>query len=311
MARRDKKSDGNLVLKLTSVILAVLLELYFFSPDNSVTKSLTVDLELRGLPSDMMVVEPRRRRDFQAELKIRGPSPLVDQVESSLEILPITAVSPLPPSYKVFLADYVKLPGGVQLLEVDPETFKLSFERRVRKEVVVVLAQKGEVADGFVIDDIQIRPQAVILTGPQSEVEEIAALETEKLDLSGLKESVTKTVSLVNTRGLTVPNVDVITVKITVRPILDEKLFKGLGLGLQAPAGFAASAEPSKVDVFVSGPAMRLSGLNPEDIKLSVDAQSLKTGNHLLPVDVSLPDGFELVRTYPAQVKITVFSSDG
>src|SRR5689334_22599536 len=83
-SKKKPKWRENLSLKLISLILAVMLEIYFYSPDNSLTVSLPVTVELRNVPSTMMFISPRNgERGIPARLEVRGPRPLIEQVRTA------------------------------------------------------------------------------------------------------------------------------------------------------------------------------------------------------------------------------------
>lgn len=302
----------HLGLKLMSLILALLLEAYFYSPDNSITSDVLVPVEFKNISPSMIIVKPRgAEKSTYARVTLRGPAPLVEQTKSANNKFVIDLNQT---TQEAFLGsvnlNQLKMPSGVSA-DVDPDHYELELERLLKKELTVVLKYDGEVAKGYTITAIETIPKTVIARGPLSELEGETEIETQLISLDGLKRSVTLEAVLKENGGLTNYNVNGITVKVEISPILAEKNISGVPIDLIFPAGFAATVEPSKARLTIGGPAEMLDQLDVGKIKLTADARDLNSGKHRVSLSAALPGGMKVIRIEPAEVTVNLVAGNG
>jgi len=76
----SSRLSKNLGLKCVALCFALLLEVYFYSPDNSIEAEIPARVELAGLSRDSVIIEPFvGSRGIRVEIVARGPRPLVNQ----------------------------------------------------------------------------------------------------------------------------------------------------------------------------------------------------------------------------------------
>ena len=63
---------------------------------------------------------------------------------------------------------------------------------------------------------------------------------------------------------------------------------------------------PKQATLTIRGPAVKLASLAPKGMAY-VDANGLAPGSHELPLQVTLPDGMQLVRQSPERVRIRMY----
>ncbi|MGD0118941.1 MAG: hypothetical protein ABSD30_12805, partial [Candidatus Binatus sp.] len=69
---------------------------------------------------------------------------------------------------------------------------------------------------------------------------------------------------------------------------------------------FKYRVEPKQATLTIRGPAVKLAGLAPKGLAY-VDANGLEPGSHELPLQVTVPDGMQLVRQSPDKVKLRMY----
>jgi YbbR domain-containing protein len=67
-----------------------------------------------------------------------------------------------------------------------------------------------------------------------------------------------------------------------------------------------AAATPSTVDLTIRGPQRLLHNLTLPPETARVDVASLPPGSHVLPVQVTLPEGLKLVSQSPERVRVRI-----
>jgi len=298
----------NLSLKLISLILAVLLEIYFYSPDNSLTLSLPVSVEVHNIPSTLMFINPRNgERGMPARFEIRGPRPLIEQVRSAThhyavdypESHPLTFSVPVDPSN-------FGLPAGVEVLEVQPQTITVELETAVERPLPIEVTQEGSVAPGFRIEKINLSVNGVTVYGPASEVSPLKSVRTSVLGVEGLSESKRFELPLQNPGLYTRLDVQTVIADVSVVPIPAEKSFEKVSVRILAPNGFAGTVEPTRVKAVLVGPKDRIEKLEVGDIELRADCQALGEGKHQMELTGNLPPGVALSATEPKKVSVNL-----
>ena len=295
-----KLLSDNFILKLTSLALAIFLETYFYSPDNSITDTFILDASVVDLDPSMMMVEPRDRRDLRVELRVKGPSPLVHQAKERMLNLPVKLPKPIPSSMMVDLDKLVVLPLGVTLLDVNPRQMKLSFEKVAQKVVRVEASETGKVANGFRIDSTTVNPVSVVVTGPESEVSKLSVLKTEPVEVDGLSSPQSIDATIADQSDLISYSATVISVRLDIKPELVEKTFIDVSVRVVAPDGYAASVEPSKVLVKLHGPKNAVGVIQEFPFSLIADARNL------ISSDVNSDGTFDVVLTHELGKDISV-----
>ncbi|OVE79960.1 hypothetical protein BVY02_01810 [bacterium J17] len=303
----------NLSFKILSVLLAVLLEVYFYSPDNSVITEITAFVEVRNVPSTQMIVSPPRgERGLFGSVKIKGPSTLVDQVRNVTQTFRVDLPDNVGDRYLVQLSgSQLNLPAGVEVLEVYPPAIHFRFEKVIKKELEVELDRVGVPPKGYVLDELKMSPSSVLVRGPYSELEGISSVKSETFDISGLTGSGRHEVQLEKIGPLSSYNVNVVAVDLVITPIPLEKSFKKINVTVLAPPGYAATVEPSKVNVTLSGPPNELVALAKSEINLVADGRDLGEGKHIIEITGDLPEGVKIIRTEPKSVNVTLVTTNG
>lgn len=297
----------NFALKILSLCLAILLELYLYSPDNSVSTVFSVPVEIKNISPLMILVEPQSASEgLYARLSIRGPSPLVDQVKAANNRFVVDLGGSTSSQQLVTLdVNQLRLPAGVKA-RVDPEQIQLRFERIMRKELPVTVEQLGIPKKGFVVRSVEMTPKSVVADGPASELESVNAIVADAINVADLSESKTFEVLLKPLGKLINLKVNFISVRVNVSPIDVDKQFDNLPVTVLAPAGYAASAEPSKIGLTVTGSSDVMDRLTRDQIQVTADARGNITGTRKVRPTVILPAGARSQQTDPEEITVTL-----
>ncbi len=301
----------NWVLKVWALGLAVLLEFYFYGPDNSVRVEITVPVEFTNLPSNKIIVNPINAKEgLFTTVYIKGPGPLVQQLQTSNLRFSVDLSEANQRNMTVFLKEaQLRAPSGVQL-RLDPEFFKLEIESIVEKSVPVTALTVGELADGFLLDEIKIEPRIVTVVGPESELTDVTTIETQVIEISNISENKSLEMALESPGPLTKLSSKTVVANLIVNAIEARKEIENLNVTVLAPAGFAATAQPSRVKVVLAGPKLSIAQVSRSQIELLVDARSLSPGKHLVAVTGKLPDKVRIIKTEPKNVEVSLASSN-
>lgn len=295
-------------MKLISLLLAILLEWVFYSPDNSVTATIPATIEIRNVPPAYAIVSPRHGdRGISARLDIRGPRPLIEQVRTATQRFILEYPTDHPMLFTAGLdSRQLGLPAGVEVLEVNPPAVTIELERLAQKQLLVEVEKVGQLPEGLQLDGITLSPDSVSVSGPESEVVPLKSVKTQKLNLEGVTESRKYELGLVVPGLFAKLGAATVAAEVRVSPIPAERTFERLNVQVLAPYGFAGTVEPSRVKVTLAGPKQTLESLDPGAIQLQADGRELKGGRHELDISAVLPEGMSILSTEPKKVTVNL-----
>lgn len=303
----------NLGLKLFSLLAAMLLEFYFFSPDNTVAIEMQIAVELQNTPSERVIVSPSgAQRGLSSKVELVGPHHLIESVKSS------------PPTFRVVLPDSppselhfqlrredLRLPNGVQVKSIEPSTYRLEFDRLIRRELKVQLATVGAPAAGYRLKALKVFPETVFARGPSGELEGRQSVASLPLDISNMQSSDRLDISLTEVGKLTSLEVNLVAVHVEIEEIPMEKEYNEVAVKLLTPDGYASTIDPSRVKVVLSGPEAKLNDILSEDLQPVADLRELSAGRHSVALTAELPDGVRIERTVPENVVVIMRNEHG
>ncbi len=194
-------------------------------------------------------------------------------------------------------------------VSVDPVEVNLRVEHRVVKKLSVTPSFKGYPEAGFEFSGYALNPTTVEISGPRSAVEKLNDLATEQIELSGRNASFNGTVSVLNASPLIsasgggkIEYSVTINQKTLVRnfgavPFYFENLDPSLSVETDVPSG----------DLQLKGSESDLAELALPENSLTVLCENVtEPGVYSLPVQVIVPERFEVLSSSPGQVQLTV-----
>ncbi|MFN7142429.1 MAG: CdaR family protein [Myxococcota bacterium] len=256
----------NLAYKALALAFALMMWIWVQS-EQVVEDRARVRLEWR-LPEGLMLVEPPLEtatvtvegvQAFVRAVRQKDLSILVDlsrarEGEVSLD-LSERAVNGIPPQ--------------VRVVSVSPSALKVQLDRVLKRRVNVTADTRGDPADGFRLAQVTVEPDRVELSGPSSLLRKLTEVQTDTVDVSGLREDAEFEVGLAVKKGqLTPTRAERFTVAVKVEPIVKERAFEAVPVLLRNAEDYVVSAED--VRVTLAGPVERLNAIDPEQVSVVV-----------------------------------------
>ncbi len=186
------------------------------------------------------------------------------------------------------------------------------------RDLTVKARVVGAPAAGYWVSNISVEPAAVTVQGKPEVIRSMpAVVSTEPIDVTGVKESVTRRVSLELPEDVSVYSADTSTqtvlVRVEVTPIIGGKTIQPTIEVLGLRSGLTATISPDTVDVILSGPMPELQALQVGDVSVVVNLFGLRTGRHMVAPTVVLPEGSSLrvEGMSPEIVEVTISQVSG
>lgn len=198
-------------------------------------------------------------------------------------------------------------------VKVSPQTVEITIPIEPRsgyKEVSVIAVTTGSVDFGYWISNIAVNPSTVTLVGDPSVMRQLPGfVETEPVDVSGARQTITRTVGLVLPDKVAVEGGGTVEVVVDVsatlggRTIQRPAIVRGLGEGLQA------EVSPSRVDVILSGPLSELSQIQADDVLVILDLSGLDVGTHQVEPLVFTSGSLKAESIVPSTLEVVISSA--
>jgi len=204
----------------------------------------------------------------------------------------------------------MRVPFGVEVVQVSPSAIAMTFEHSASRQVPVVASVDGHPAAGYVVGAKTADPARVEVVGPESVVKNVSEVLTEPVSVAGARDRVTQTVALgVLDPSLRLKNARSANVTVQIVPAPLERTVRGRPIHLRGLAQMLeAQATPASVDVGLRAAREALSRVEPDNIVAYVDVGGLGAGLYTLTVHADSPPDVGITRIEPASVQVRIAS---
>ena len=173
----------NVGLKLLSLVIAVFLWMAI-AREPVAEVAVTVPIEFHNGPDNL---EISSESIPQVQVRARGPAGVVHSLGPSgiHAIIDLNSASPGEHTYDL-TPNRIRAPRDVEVMQVIPSQFRISFDTRGSKRVEVHPRVIGVTAPGYRLDDVKVDPSTVTIVGPEKRVSAIDSVITDPVDASGV-----------------------------------------------------------------------------------------------------------------------------
>jgi len=172
----------NIGLKIVSLLLAVGLWLAVArSPIAEV--EIRVPIEFHNLPENLEIDSANYT---DAQIRVRGPERLIHQLQAT-DVRAEVNLASVRPGEQTFdlTARQIHVPQDLQVVQIIPGQFHLSFDNRDTRTVEVRPRVIGNFASGMKVAQVIAEPPTVMIAGPRRRVQAVDAATTDPVDVSG------------------------------------------------------------------------------------------------------------------------------
>ena len=296
----------HLGLKLLAFGLAMLLWLVV-SGEATVERGVRVPLELAQFPPGL---ELQTEAPSTVDVRVRGGSGTLGRL-SPVDIVAVVDLRGARAGQRLFhlTPDQIRVPFGVEIVQITPPTVALVFENSAAKRVPVVPAIEGKPAPGFVVGTVASDPDTVEVLGPESAVKRAAAALTEPISVAGATERVRGlvTVGMLDST-LRLKTYRAATVDVEIKPAPLERTIRGLAVHWRnRSSGLSVVFTPATVALSVRG-SEGLNRVGVDDVSAYVDVMGLGAGQYSLPVRAESTADVGIVQIEPPLVHVRITS---
>ncbi|MBI4587284.1 MAG: YbbR-like domain-containing protein [Candidatus Rokubacteria bacterium] len=241
----------------------------------------TVDVQVQGLRSTLARISGE---ELRAEVSLAGAR----AGESTLRLLP----------------DTIRTPKGIKVVRVSPSRIRVVLEPSETQVIRVVPRLTGHPPAGYRVSQVRVNPAEVAVRGPRSEVGRWRQVETDPIDLSGLRGTIKRQASLGPLTN-SVRLADEKGVEVTIEVTEETATRRISRVPVQPSSDWKARPVPDSVDVVVRGPLSRVKELTAGQVGVVLNLKGLRPRIYRLAPRITLPPGVELLQVDPPLVTVS------
>lgn len=294
--------------------------------------SLTDDVRVRSVApqSIEVILEPILERALSVTVVVANPPPLgfeVEEPELSLATVMVSGIQRLVDLVDVVVAPIdvtgatvdIDLPVALQArtstgaivggVRIEPPTVAVRVSIRqvlFRRAVAITPDLVGQVASGYRVTSITVDPLSAVVVGTLTALEGLETLPTEPVPVAGAMEAVVMSVAILAPDGIALEEGAGVRVRVQVEPVTVQAVFDLPVEVRNLAAGLVVDVLPDRAMLTVQGPAPLVAALVDASFRVSVTADALTPGVHIIPLQVSFAAGLEVVGVWPETVTLIV-----
>jgi YbbR domain-containing protein len=298
-----RRAIKNLPLRLLSLGIATGLWFFVNTGQRNAFDELNIPISYRRLPAGLVIVN--HPADF-VKIQVNGPRTLLSLLnpERLAVKLDLSGIGSGQASYKINPTMFT-VPRGTTVTNVSPSEVILDVDQVVQRDIPVHVDVDGKPANGYDLTGVEAKPATVMAIGPSRDVNTVAQITTEPLDIGGANSDLERLVDLENPN----PSVALTAMQVDVKAHVTEKIsdreFRSVNVQVR-DSDYKFNIAPNHTTVTIRGPVLKLQGLDPNSLAY-VDAKELTPGSHEVPVQLELPDGMQVVRQSPEKVRLRLY----
>ncbi|MGA3088573.1 MAG: CdaR family protein [Terriglobales bacterium] len=173
----------NLGLKIVSLLLAAGLWTWLVARDPVAEVEMRVPIEFHNLPDNL---EIDSASFTEAQIRVRGPEHVIHSLRAA-DVLAEIDLAGVQPGERTFdlTGGHVHVPQDLEVVQIIPGQFHLSFDNRETRVVEVRPRVVGNFASGMRLKQWIVDPPNVVIAGPRRRVDAVEAAITDPVDVSG------------------------------------------------------------------------------------------------------------------------------
>ncbi|MFH1038566.1 MAG: CdaR family protein [PVC group bacterium] len=207
----------------------------------------------------------------------------------------------------------VKTPSRCRVITLSPSRITAEIDHLSEKVLPVKVVFKGTPGRGYRIAGQRVIPPEIRVPGPESLLGTMTKIETEPVNVMGREISFDAAAALKPISSFSGEEKQKVTVIVTIRQELKERVFKAVGVDILKEAGRGGNIQlaPKQVDLYLKGPEPAIDAVTVDDLRVYVDIIGLEPGPWELFLQTAFPPDVVLDRADPAIVKVTLEQGPG
>lgn len=182
-------------LRLLALVIAVSLWFSVSFKDREALSERLVEASVSyNRPRGFVILDPVQ----SVNVRLRGSSKSIRRLNPYQVDVQVELAQTEPGTVNVNLGpENVLMPEGLEVVSIEPNVIRVELEREITQRLPVVPHLVGEPAAGAVIEEPEVFPNQVLVSGPESLLAKIQSLSTRPVNLDGHALTFEETVAVV------------------------------------------------------------------------------------------------------------------
>lgn len=147
--------------------------------------------------------------------------------------------------------------------------------------------------EGYELTNIEVIPSTVTVSGTEKNLADVVELTCDTIDIAGLSDNRTFTVSLRPISGL-IFQANSVEVTVHISPKIITRTLENINVEVTNVGPSVMMPKPVEpVGITVTGPEHIVGKMNAQSFKVSINARNLEAGTHLIRPSIALDEAFE------------------
>lgn len=257
------------------------------------TNRAVFDLEYVNVPDSLLFVSSSKHK-IDVKLKASGFAFLGFNFEREVVKIDVAEVLKDKKDYIVPKSTYQlqvekQLSNSMDLLTIDGDDISLEIYPLFKKKIPVISSLRIQLAQNYMLDGgLKITPDSILLIGPKKEVDKISSIKTELNKVENISENFTKSLSLIQPKGLENTKLSGNKVDIEVKVArFSEKVVKVPVSVINLEDGYEIKIVPTTVSVLCKGKIDDLKNISQSDITVIADYKLISNEDQkVIPLEI-------------------------
>lgn len=298
-------ASGDTGLKLFSVLFAIGLWLFVNAGQKPTEKSLTVPVEVRNLPADLMTAGPG---PGPVEVRVSGPPALLSTLDPEYlkVVLDLDGAHSGTSTFRLSAA-FFNPPRGVRIIRISPSVINLKLETKGDRVLPVTVRLGNKPPAGYKIVRAEASPDTVRVRGPANTVNRMTTIETTPVEIEPTKRQFTREARLSSSDETLTFTPDKVVVTVVMEEETIDREFSRLDVRAKNVAG-KYNVAPRQAYVKLTGPKRILGDLQLGPEQVYLDLKGLGPGSHSVPLTFDLPREVKVLEQKPERFRVMISS---
>lgn len=179
------------------------------------------------------------------------------------------------------------------------------------RTVPVKFNVKGEPANGYRIESINVNPDIVTILGQPEVLSQTTFLDTEPVDVTGQTATIDTHTRLILGEGISLYNMPTnsVDVQVVIKQVQTTQILPVIVTVANARPGLDVVLATYRLDLTLAGPLSALQAMQPTDARAVLDLTGLGPGQYEITPTVTLPEGIEAISINPARLPVTILQA--
>lgn len=313
LADIDKPGEQKVPIDIEGIPMGIRLEKQperTILVDRITSKQVPVEVDIKGKVATDYQMQPYTLKPDK--VAVSGPETLVDKVVRGKVSLDLKqSKSTVEQSLSIKLLDENDQFIESKFLSLYQDFAIVTVPIYPTKDLPIKAAISGKPAEGYEVEEVEVQPKDITVSGSEKLLKDMDSISTELIDINGIKADVKRTVKLQKYDDIYLDpaqpseaSVVIRVKKVEVEQELSDKKIDIDNLELDRKAELSVES----VDIVLKGHKPIIDNIKAHDdmVRIYVDLEGSSRGERKFPLNVSVPEGVEVVSMEPKEITVNI-----